>query len=170
MIYFSHDVFSREDVKIKQLIHTHGMRGYGVFWAVTEVLHNNNNKIERDGLESIASDLKIELDLLLSVLCDFKLFRQGKFIFFSNRVAKNIKIQKEISKKRKISAEKRWSRKSENNEDTSEDGDANAMQMQCNCNAIKEKKRKENKIKKNKKSDNIFSFEEIAQKIEKEGF
>ena len=168
MIYLSHDVFSREDIKIKRVIHKYGMTGYGIFWAIAELLHNNKNRIYETELELIAQELKVDNELLHSILVDFKLFTIKNGIIYSKRVGKNIKAQKDLSKKRKMASHTRWNSKSANTVIEPIEADANALQMQCKCNAIKENKIKENKIKKNKNNEDFLSFEEIANKIDKE--
>ena len=72
--YFSHDIFTRENLKIKKLINKHKMAGYGVFWGLVEFLHNNNNSINVDEIDVLAIDLGVEKEIVESVLFDFNLF------------------------------------------------------------------------------------------------
>ena len=106
--YFSHDVFTRENLKIKKLISKHGMQGYGVFWAIVEFLHNNDNKLKADELGIIAFDLGVDIGLVESVVKDFKFFSIRKNVISSQRVARNIKLKKEKSEKARKKANKRW--------------------------------------------------------------
>ena len=85
--YFSHDIYTRENLKIKKLISTHGMQGYGVFWAVVEFLHNNNNRLSMDELGIVAHDLGVDIKIVESVVKDFKFFVIRKSVISSNRVA-----------------------------------------------------------------------------------
>lgn len=137
--YFSHDIFTRENLKIKKLINKHKMAGYGVFWGLVEFLHNNNNSINVDEIDVLAIDLGVEKEIVESVLFDFNLFSIKKNVISSKRIAQNIKIQKEKSQKAKESAMRRWQEV---------EPDANALRSQCEGNAIKEKKVEEKKERK----------------------
>ena len=146
--YFSHDIFTRENLKIKRLVATHKMEGYGVFWAVVEFLHNNNNKLLLSEIDIIAADLGVDVKLVESVVKNFKLFSIRNKVISSSRVAQNIKLKNEKSEKAKKAAMQRW-------QDNSTDADA--LLPQCECNAIKESKvneSKEKEIKENKKNEN----------------
>ena len=141
--YFSHDLFTRENLKIKKLISKHGMQGYGVFWALVEFLHNNNNKLLTDELGIISFDLGVDEKLVESVVNDFNLFIVRKKVISSQRVAQNIKIKNEKSKIARNNANKRWASVSDN---------ATALPRQSKSNAIKERKEKESK--ENEKKEN----------------
>ena len=75
--YFSHDYNTRLDKKIKRLISKHGMQGYGVFWAIIEDLYNNANALQLD-YESIAFDLRIDENLVKSIILDLQLGEDKK--------------------------------------------------------------------------------------------
>ena len=153
--YFSHDVFTRENLKIKRLISAHKMEGYGIFWAVVEFLHNNGNKLMLDELDIIANDLGVDVNLVEAVVKNFKLFTIRKNVISSARVAQNIKIKNEKSQRAKMSAMQRWSVFTP---------DANALQTQCECNAInkmKEDESKEKKIKENESKEDESKKKEI---------
>ena len=80
--YFSHDYNSRNDEKIKFLIRKHGITGYGLFWAIIEDLYNNANALRTD-YDCIAHDLKVDCELVKSVIEDFNLFEINGDIFSS---------------------------------------------------------------------------------------
>ena len=46
--YFSHDYNARSDAKIKRMIYSLGIEGYGIYWALIEDLYNNENSITCD--------------------------------------------------------------------------------------------------------------------------
>ena len=116
------------------------MEGYGIFWAIVEFLHHYENKLDINEIELIAEDLNIEKEKLEAVIFDFKLFTIKKNVISSKRVAQNLRLQKEKSKKAQMAAFSRW-RGKENN--------ANAILTQSETNTINEKK--ESKEKENKK-------------------
>ena len=158
--YFSHDVFTRENLKIKKLISKHGMQGYGVFWAIVEFLHNNDNKLKADELGIIAFDLGVDIALVESVVKDFKFFSIRKNVISSQRVARNIKLKKEKSEKARKKANKRW---------TSVSDDAAALPQQCSSNAIKENESKVNESKEKEiKEDESIENESKEKEIKKD--
>jgi len=127
--YFSHDYNSRNDEKIKFLLRTNGLVGYGLFWAIIEDLYNNANALRTD-YDGIAYDYRIDVAVVKSVINDFDLFVFDGDTFGSLSVQKRLDERDSKSIKARESAHKRWI-------------NANAMQSQCEGNAIKESKGKE---------------------------
>lgn len=133
--YFSHDYNARQDIKIKKLLVKHGMVGYGVFWSIVEDLYNNANALPTD-YESIAYELRIDIQVVKSVINDFDLFVIDGKEFGSKSIENRLNERNEKSKKARKSALARWNK---------EKTDANALQPQSESNAIKESKGKESK-------------------------
>ncbi len=126
--YFSHDYNSRQDEKIKRLIRTHGMQGYGIFWSIVEDLYNNANALRTD-YKGIAYDLHSDEQTIRSIINDFDLFVFEEDKFGSLSIQKRLDERNYKSKKARESALYRWS-------------NANALQTHCEGNAIKERKGK----------------------------
>lgn len=142
--YFSHDYNALTDPKIKKLIRAHGMRGYGIFWAIVESLYNNANELQKD-YSGIAFDLHEDEVIIESVINDF-----GFFVFDDNgnfgsmSIERRLEKRQGISDKRREAANKRWEtyrKKKEHNDD------ANALELDSKRNAVKESKVKEKKEK-----------------------
>ena len=129
--YFPHDYDAMQDEKIKRMLRKHGMIGYGVFWAIIEMLYINANALRTD-YEGIAYDFRVDTSVVKSVICDFGLFVVTDGEFKSQSVDRRLNERKEQSIKARESANYRWS-------------NANALRTDCEGNAIK--KKKENKIK-----------------------
>lgn len=127
--YFSHDYNSRQDSKIKKLLQKHGLRGYGIFWAIVEDLYNNANALQAD-YEIIAYDLHEDSETIKSIVNDFGLFVFDGNFFGSSSVEKRLNERKTRSEKARISAISRWSKNNNN---------ANALQSQSEGYAIKER-------------------------------
>jgi hypothetical protein len=128
--YFPHDYNARSDYKIKRLLAKHGVKGYGVFWAIVESLYNNANALPTD-YDSIAYDLQCDKEIVESIVNDFDLFFVKGDYFMSNSVQSRLNERDKKSERAKKSAEIRWK-------------DTDAKRSQCDSNAIKEKKGKEN--------------------------
>ena len=161
--YFSHDYNARSDDKIKKLIRTHGMVGYGIFWSIVEDLYNNANALHTD-YEGIAYDLRVDIEMVKSIINDFDLFCFENGSFGSVSIEKRLDDRNSKSEKARQSAFSRWNKIKT---------DANAMQSQCEGNAIKE--RKGNKIYKgnNRKESKKFippTIEEVKQYFKESGY
>jgi len=130
--YFSHDYNTRSDAKIKNLLKKHKALGYGIYWMIVEDLYNNANALQTD-YEVIAYDLRVDEDLIESVVNDFDLFVVNNGFFGSKSIEYRLNKRAEKSRKARESANKRWNK------------DANALPSQCEPNAIKERKVKETK-------------------------
>lgn len=158
--YFSHDFNARSDEKIKKMIRKHGMIAYGVFWAIVEDLYNNANALQTD-YDGISYDLRVDAEIVESVINDFNLFVVSGDTFSSNSVQARLDYRKNKSIKARKSALKRWD-------------DANAMQSQCEGNAIKEIKGKEIKgkerIKKDKKEFVAPLLEDVKKYFAEKGY
>ena len=99
--YFSHDYNPRADEKIKLLIRKHGFLGYGIFWAIIEDLYNNANALRTD-YEGIAFDLRVDTNIVKSVINDFDLFIIKDDFFGSLSVQRRLEDRNEKSKKAKM--------------------------------------------------------------------
>ena len=158
--YFSHDFSARSDQKVKRLLMRHGMLGYGVYWAIIEDLYSNANAM-RTHYDSIAFELRVDCELVKSVLNDFELFVFDGDHFGSLSVERRMQERVNKSVKARQSAFKRWD-------------DANAMRTHSDGNAIKERKGKEKKEKKSKLNipanagGEVNSFDNLDLKKENE--
>ena len=158
--YFPHDYDTLQDEKIKRMIRRHGMAGYGLFWAIIEMLYINANALRTD-YEGIAYDFRTNSDIVESVICDFDLFIIKDNEFGSLSVERRLNERNEKSRKAKESANFRWK-------------NANALQTDCEGIAKNERKNKRNKMY-NGESDYFldspteFSFENVWEQYGKKG-
>tara|TARA_R110000764_G_scaffold36200_3_gene80899 strand:+ start:3875 stop:4603 length:729 start_codon:yes stop_codon:yes gene_type:complete len=105
--YFSHDYSCINDPKIQALIGKFGASGYGIFWRIVEMLHENSeHKIELKPyvLDAIASLFKEDVKLIKSVL-DYsinicELFQKDENFIYSQRVLDNLDKRDAIKKAR----------------------------------------------------------------------
>ena len=142
--YFQHDFNSRNDRKLVKLAMRHGMAGVGVYWCIVEMLYEESNLIMRSECERIAFELRVQCDLVESVIADFELFECTENSFFSPSISRRIEAQINVSMGAKKAANTRWQKFK--NQSVMQ-ADANAMRTHSERNAIKEKKRKEKKSK-----------------------
>lgn len=138
--YFPHDYNARNDEKILKLWQSKGTSGYGIYWAVIEMLYEAGGVMRLD-CDCIAFALHTQCDEVKAVLHDFGLFEINDIEFTSKRVQENLETRNTKSVNARKSAYKRWVRCERN---------ANALPTQCKGNAIKERKGKEIKGKEKK--------------------
>lgn len=115
--YFPHDYNARNDMKIQALISEHGALGYGVYWIIIEILHEQFDKdIELDDITflSLARQASTSVEQIKVIVEDclkYKLLTEENGYIYSKRVNENIDKRLEISEKRakagRISAKKR---------------------------------------------------------------
>ena len=144
--YFSHDYNARTDTKIKKLIVKHGFTGYGIYWAIVEDLYQNANALQTD-YECIAYDMRVDAQIVKSIIEDFELFHIEGNYFGSLSIQRRIEERDAKSQKARESAFYRWNK---------DKNDANAMRTHSECNAIKDSiinDNKENNNKEENKSD-----------------
>lgn len=69
--YFSHDSNARNDIKIIELRSLHGYEGYGIFWAVIEVLRDQSDWcIRYDKLSMLSIAIGVDMHKLKPIIDD----------------------------------------------------------------------------------------------------
>ena len=106
--YFNHDSSARNDIRIIKLRASLGYEGYGIFWAVLELLFSEENKICTNQYDILAYGLQCDPDKLKAVIEDFDLFVIEDGCFYSRRLNNHIEQINTKSIKAKENANKRW--------------------------------------------------------------
>lgn len=128
--YFSHDADARNDVKCLALRAKHGYEGYGIFWAIIEVLRVQPNYAwDADAMHLLCMCIACDMQMLTQVFetciqCGLLTYinaDSGATLVTSPSLHRRMEVMEEISEKRREAAKKRH--------------DANAEQMQSKCNA-----------------------------------
>ena len=138
--YLQHQSNSFTDIKIIKMRSKLGMEAYGIFWALLELLFNEENKLCIDDYSVLAFSLQCDEDKLKSVIEDFDLFVIEDGCFYSKRLNQHIDTINSKSIKAKESASKRWN-------------NANAKRTHSDSNAsrVEYSKEDKSKVKKNNK-------------------
>ena len=101
--YFSHDYNPTSDPKIQALIGEHGAVGYGLYWRIVEMLHEEaTHKLpcKKYIYLALAKQMSLDVDTVELVinccieLCE--LFNSDGIMFWSERVLRNIGKRNEI--------------------------------------------------------------------------
>lgn len=139
--YFPHDSNARNDYKLIKLRAKYSWAGFGIYFALLELLFSENNKLRVDDFETLAFGLQCEPSILKDIIENFDLFVIEGDFFYSKRLSKTLDDICQKSLKASENAKKRWS-----------------MQPQSDRNTIKVNKSKVNKSKLNKIDDRIHDF------------
>lgn len=148
-IYFNHDYNARNDPKMVNLRMKYGWEGYGIFWALLEIMREENAMLRLSDCNAFAFQLHIPSDKMqeyLRYFIELKLLVQDNDFLYSVRLLEDFRHMKEKSKKARDSARARW--KSGN--------DANAMQTHSEGNA------KEESIGEDSREENIIVDDSIG--------
>lgn len=123
--YFSHDYHSRDH--LRDVRKDWGMAGYGFYWCLVEILHEQGGFIKESELESIAYDLRAEEQMAHDVVYKYGMFQVKKGKICSARVTENLQKREELSKKRTAAAETRWGKEHAPEEPAPADDDTMEM-------------------------------------------
>lgn len=114
--YFSHDSNALTDPKILSLRCDYGMEGYGIFWAVVEMLRNQNEyRLEfcQRSFKAIKMLCMTNIDIeefLNKCINEYDLFKtDGKYIW-SDSLRKRMDKKDDLAGKRSNAAKKRWNK------------------------------------------------------------
>ena len=102
-----------------------GWEGYGLFWALIEMLRNESDHRMRTHYKSIAFALHTHEDSIKKLINDFDLFAIEGEYFWSESLLKRMEMKESKSEKARQSAKKRWN----------QDNDANGMRTHSDSNA-----------------------------------
>ena len=148
--YFSHDYNARNDFRITLLTEEFGMEGYGVFWALVEILHEADDaQISTDQLTIRALSMQLKTDAgnlerIIRGCVEYGLFYTTDTGITSKRVQANMAKRQDISKKRSEAAKMSKSEQTEANASKTEQAEANEGKgEQIDPKEKKEKEKKE---------------------------
>jgi len=142
--FFSHDSNAREDEKIIDLRYSLGWEGYGLYWAIIEMLRDASDLHMQNDCKRLAFALAADEEKVRSVINDFNLFVISGDIFWSESLKKRLEYREKISEQRRKAAQKRWD---------SDFASTKPMQTGCKSSALKEKKgKKKEKKEKDKRA------------------
>ena len=147
--YFNHDSVARFDIRIIKLRSKLGYEGYGIFWAVLELLFTEENKLCIDDYDSLAFGIQCDATILKQVIEDFDLFVLEDGCFYSRRLNNQIDEINTKSNKAKENASKRWN-------------NATALQPHSNGNASKVKK---SIVDKSKVNQRVLAFKNAVNDL-----
>jgi len=137
--YFSHDSNSRHDHNILHLRSKYGWEGYGLFWAVVEILRDiDGYKYPKRKMSLLAFELQYPAaeQFINDCIHEFELFVEDEDSFWSESLLRRMERCEEICQKRRNAGKRGGDSKSQ----------AIAKQLPSKLVALKERKGKENKV------------------------
>jgi hypothetical protein len=148
--YFPHEVSTRSNSQIINLIEAEGAAGYGFYWALLEYLRAQDHYTgDTRAIKSIARQMKIRIDKATRVLNDYGLFVVENTLFASPMLVE--KMRPLERKRAKVCL----------------GNDVSVPEASCNYlvfndTSFKEEKRKEEKRKEEKTTTSSSSKEDVA--------
>lgn len=173
-IYFPHDYDARNDSRVLRLRMKHGAAGYGVYFMILERLRESDDWTEHETYDLIAFDLRVEEELVRSVVEDFGLFEisseDGSFssLSFTRRMGK----VDDLSRKRAAAVSQRRDRQTETGKEVTKplQNSTNVLQNSTNVlqksDFVAENKNKNKNKNKIKITSTVVEVEETREKRE----
>jgi len=115
--YFSHDSNARNDEKILDLRSKYGYEGYGIFWAIIEIMRDaTGHKLQKSKINSLSIAINYDCEKLQVFIDDcineFKLFTAENGNYYSNRLLRSMKRKEQLSSKMRANAKQKQSKSS----------------------------------------------------------
>lgn len=85
----------------------HGMAGIGCFWCIVEMLYENTGYLQTQ-YDRIAYELRIDENVIRSIINDFDLFKIEDDKFYSESALNQFKNRMSKSESARLSVSKRW--------------------------------------------------------------
>ena len=155
--YFSHDYSTTSDPKVQAFLSMFGATGYGVFWRIIEMLHEDQNHklpLKKYLFTAVGFQLKVEAteveQMIHSLINDCELLKSDNDYFYSERVLANMEKRESVIEKRRM-AGKRSAEKRANQ----------STRVEQNETPVEQKPTKENKPKENKVNQNKIEFDKL---------
>lgn len=116
--FFSHDENALNDPKIMSMMSVYGFEGYGMFWALVEMLRREDtykiNMTKKSFFNSIAHYLRLDIDkakeFLIDCIDEFELFASDGEFFWSESLNSRMQIMEQKTEARSNAANARWSK------------------------------------------------------------
>jgi hypothetical protein len=171
--YFSHDANARQDEKILMLRAEHGWEGYGIYWALIEMMFESGDScLSHSKVKGIAVSYNIDITLLKNVIntCIIEeLFNTNEEKFWSESLIKRKSKYHEIKQKKseagKKGMEKRWRNKDSNNDVITDDNSVITKDNKGKESKGNKSKVNESKVKKNKYADYVSMTQPEYEKL-----
>lgn len=99
--YFPHDVNAQNDPKCIALIEEYGMEGYGLYWVIIEMLHQEGGTLEKvpGWFKGVARRCNMSEEMVVlevdKMVNDYKLLQQNESFISCERVVRNVEDRRQ---------------------------------------------------------------------------
>ena len=111
MEWFKHDIDAHDDIKIRKLVRMHGLKAYGLYWYLVELLYKSGGLMSQDSILDESLLMGMEEDEAVDVMDSFielGLFQSSDEGWTSKRVQSSLEEANSISEKMRGLANSRW--------------------------------------------------------------
>lgn len=123
--FFPHDSNARHDPKILKMRSHYKLEGFGLYWAIIEMMREQEDyllPIDEDSINGYSLDLNCQPDLLKQFISDcvsnFNLFQSNKDYIWSDSLKRRMANFDEKSAQAKEAANKRWAKRTHSDSNT----------------------------------------------------
>lgn len=102
--FFKHQVNTRQDEKIIQLLRKEGWAGYGLFWAILEFLGPIKDHKSNCDYQDLAWDLRADAKQIKRIVENYGLFKTQKGFFYSESFSKQLAETNDLIQRRRDAA------------------------------------------------------------------
>ena len=169
--YFPHDSNAGRDPKCAALINDFGMEGYGIYWSIIEILHEQKNgKLEKFPklIDGLSFELNVKKEALLQAIeamtKQYLLLQEDENYIWSNRVNKNLQ-ERGVKRQSKIEAGRLGGIKSGISRKTKFENEAVLEANEAVLERTNQRKGKEKKRKEKTNTLNTLSFDEWGKYV-----
>lgn len=115
--YFSHDSNARNDEKVLDMRAKYGYEGYGLYWAIIEIMRDaTGHKLQKNKINPLSIAINYDCEKLEIFIDDciseFKLFVSDNGNYYSNRLLRSMKRKEQLSIKMRANAKQKQSKSS----------------------------------------------------------
>ena len=107
-LYFPHDFYASDDVKLQDVMMDLGAEGIGVYWMIIERLYRDGGILPLRNIRALAFNFRVKEDVITKLISDYGLFEQDENNFWSPSAVNRQKKIEELSEKRKSAINSRW--------------------------------------------------------------
>lgn len=141
--FFSHDSNARNDPKILAMRSVYGSDGYGLYWMIIETLREQNDYklvLMKYTINALAMQMQCEstkFEQFIKECCeDFELLSTDGNYLWCETLTKRMSHLDKTRIKRKMAADKRWNKTTNDSENDEENNDNDAQNSNEDANAV----------------------------------
>ncbi len=160
--YFPHFNNARNDTKLLSIRRVFGMEGYGIYFAILEMLREQENySLPLSSIPNIEYELRVSREIVEAIIRNFDLFEIYDNEFFSPKLRQYMEYYQNKSLKAKESINARWQKQLPPKDTNVLIDDTNVLQplYESDSDVIQRKEKKEKEKKEKEKKGNQNSEE-----------